>query len=132
MIRNFTVAGTSIKTIDTIYIGGNDNVGYFFELSRGPILVAVDAVGRRTREESHQHAIEFCRENCLTIAEGALTAHQFASELRCILTSEEDDLSRRIATVRSFREAGVFTDAEGFVVRMGDGTEYQVTVVRST
>lgn len=41
----------------------------------------------------------------------------------------EDDL-HAIDTV-SFAEAGVLTNNAGFVLRMSDGTEYQITVVKS-
>jgi hypothetical protein len=35
------------------------------------------------------------------------------------------------STVSTYEEAGVLTRDAGFIVRMEDGTEYQVTVVRS-
>lgn len=35
------------------------------------------------------------------------------------------------ATVTSYEDAGVLTRDAGFVIRMEDGSEYQVTVVRS-
>jgi len=33
--------------------------------------------------------------------------------------------------VQSFEEAGVMTSDDGFVVRLKDGSEFQVTVVKS-
>ena len=33
--------------------------------------------------------------------------------------------------VTSYQDAGVLTSDEGFVVKMSDGAEYQITVVRS-
>jgi len=35
------------------------------------------------------------------------------------------------ARVESFEEAGVMTTNKGLVVRMGDGSEFQLTIVRS-
>lgn len=35
------------------------------------------------------------------------------------------------STVRSYEEAGVLTRDAGFIVSMEDGSEYQITVVRS-
>jgi hypothetical protein len=35
------------------------------------------------------------------------------------------------AIVQRFRDAGVMTRNEGFVLMLADGTEYQITVVRS-
>lgn len=35
------------------------------------------------------------------------------------------------ASVRSYQDAGILTSDAGFVLRLDDGTEYQITVVRS-
>jgi len=43
---------------------------------------------------------------------------------------EESGEHRFLVRVRSFRESGVMTSNEGFVVRVGE-EEFQVTVVRS-
>jgi hypothetical protein len=36
-----------------------------------------------------------------------------------------------ITSVRTFEEAGVPSEDRGLVVTMSDGTEYQITIVRS-
>jgi hypothetical protein len=50
------------------------------------------------------------------------------------LDSDEDsaaELASKIDHVQTYREAQVYTRDEGLVVTMTDGTEYQITVVRS-
>ena len=36
-----------------------------------------------------------------------------------------------VEMVRTFEEAGILTDDKGLVLRMKDGSEFQITVVRS-
>ena len=36
-----------------------------------------------------------------------------------------------IESIRTFEEAGVLTNNAGFVCRLGDGSEFQVTIVQS-
>jgi hypothetical protein len=43
-------------------------------------------------------------------------------------TAEKDDL---IESVRTFKEAGIFTHDKGLVVTTDDGKEYQITIVRT-
>lgn len=52
------------------------------------------------------------------------TAHEIADELGIDLAAEPSD-------VRSFREAGVLTNDAGLVLYLDDGSEYQITIVRS-
>ena len=45
-----------------------------------------------------------------------------------------EDLPEELAgveMVRTFEEAGILTDDKGLVLRMKDGSEFQITVVRS-
>lgn len=41
---------------------------------------------------------------------------------------DEYNETRHITSYRSYREAGVLTDNEGLVIRLSDGTEFQVTI----
>lgn len=67
------------------------------------------------------------------------TAMQFLLEEQredlCLALEEQADAEGDEAPVvegfAGYREAGVMTTDAGFVVRMQDGAEYQVTVVRS-
>lgn len=43
----------------------------------------------------------------------------------------DDGRAPELAWLESFADAGVMTTNEGLVLRMADGTEFQVTVVRS-
>jgi len=36
-----------------------------------------------------------------------------------------------IESIRTFEEAGVLTNNAGFVCRLGDGSEFQITIVQS-
>jgi hypothetical protein len=56
------------------------------------------------------------------------TARNVAIMLDDALEDAELDSVRR---VESYNMAGVMTDDAGFVMTMDDGTEFQVTVVRS-
>ncbi len=70
-----------------------------------------------------------------------MTAHEIAEALMGLAATcdeplceylaapAEDDVQVRGAT--SYAEAGVLTHDAGFVLRMSDGTEFQITVVRS-
>jgi len=42
-----------------------------------------------------------------------------------------DQLDDDILSVSTFDEAGTLTSDEGVVVKTGDGTEFQITIVRS-
>lgn len=44
---------------------------------------------------------------------------------------ESEDLRDQLSRVETFRTAGVMTNNRGLVLRMEDGTEFQVTVVQS-
>lgn len=44
---------------------------------------------------------------------------------------ESEDFRHLASSVSSFEDAGLLTTNEGLVVRMADGAEFQVTVVRS-
>ena len=45
------------------------------------------------------------------------------------VSQEDDDLA--IARVESYRDAGILTNNEGIVVELTDGSQFQVTIVRS-
>jgi hypothetical protein len=53
------------------------------------------------------------------------------TEFRQMLTHAVYEGTEGSADVSSFQDAGVMTYNEGLVVRMDDGTEFQVTVVAS-
>lgn len=60
------------------------------------------------------------------LSEGpALTNDELGDELGAIIDT------MRVETVRSFEEASVMTNDDGFVVTMDDGAEYQITIVQS-
>jgi len=44
---------------------------------------------------------------------------------------DEDGNGVRVTDVETFEEAGLLTRAHGLVLRMGDGSEFQITIVRS-
>lgn len=64
----------------------------------------------------------------------AATSHEIAEVLQ-YLAEEDDSVFESIETgvdhAVSFAEAGVLTQNAGFVLRLGDGSEFQVTIVRS-
>ena len=53
--------------------------------------------------------------------------------LEMVLDGEpmEDTALEEARTVRSFEEAGVFSGDEGLVLRMQDGSEFQITIRQS-
>lgn len=59
----------------------------------------------------------------------------FQDCLRALLTEELDRNDffdpGEIESVGTYEEAGVLTRDAGFVIRMGDGGEFQLTIVRS-
>ena len=59
----------------------------------------------------------------------------FAAELREVLAETQDAsefiTQENIARIDSFEDAGVLTNNAGLVVTLVDGSEFQVTVVRS-
>jgi len=56
---------------------------------------------------------------------GMMSAEEFAEWLRFTVESDE------ILYVETYADAGLLTRDAGLVFRLTDGTEYQVTVVRS-
>lgn len=56
---------------------------------------------------------------------------EFLSALVCGHSEESEDFTDEVHCVRTYREAGVLTRDQGLVVRMNDGSELQITVVRS-
>lgn len=50
-----------------------------------------------------------------------------------LLTDDVDDVADLIvgADVRTFEDAGILTNNKGLVVRLPDGSEFQLTIVRS-
>ncbi len=62
------------------------------------------------------------------------TAEELAASLEDILDdldSECDVLADSIKRTVSFENAGVLTTDAGLIIKMNDGSEFQVTVVRS-
>jgi hypothetical protein len=64
-----------------------------------------------------------------------MDAQKFVNELREVL-AETDDASdginqQTIRRIETFEEAGILTRDAGLIVMMTDGSEFQVTVVRS-
>lgn len=51
--------------------------------------------------------------------------------LDLVANSDDADLLAGLAAVRTFEDSGVLTNDDGLVLRFEDGTEFQVTVVRS-
>ena len=43
----------------------------------------------------------------------------------------DDENGAEVRNVETFQDAGLMTSAEGLVVRMEDGQEFQLTIVRS-
>jgi len=54
-----------------------------------------------------------------------MTEQEFAAELTEALEDYDD------TTVRSFAQHGLMTDNTGLVITLADGSEFQVTIVRS-
>ena len=42
-----------------------------------------------------------------------------------------DHLTERVERILSYQDAGVFTNLDGLVIDMEDGSQYQVTIVQS-
>lgn len=69
--------------------------------------------------------------------------HEFQDTLKALLDEvacmDSDDLEQfdlpedlgRIENIRTFQEAGVLTQNAGLVIEAADGSEWQVTIVRS-
>lgn len=59
-----------------------------------------------------------------------IEAHTTAADVEDVLlaTILDEDLARRACT---FEDAGIMTTDRGLVLTMADGTEFQVTIVRS-
>lgn len=64
-----------------------------------------------------------------------MNEHEFSDALaQAFHTADADqfeELVEQVAAARSFAEDGVMTTNAGFTVTLNDGTEFQVTVVRS-
>ncbi len=63
-----------------------------------------------------------------------MTDHEFAQSLAQVLSGEDADdefPDPAIGRIASFEKAGVLTRDAGFVVRLEDGSEFQITVVQS-
>ena len=70
-----------------------------------------------------------------------MTAHEIAEALQGLVATCDEPLTEYLAAPAeddvcvtdavSYAGAGVLTHDAGFVLRMSDGTEFQVTVVRS-
>jgi hypothetical protein len=63
---------------------------------------------------------------------GELPEKRFQDLLQAILRDDlEVEPRYYITSVRTFEEAGVPTEDRGLVVKMSDGSEYRVTIVKS-
>lgn len=70
-----------------------------------------------------------------------MTAHEIAEALQALAATCDEPLTEYLAAPAdddacvtdavSYAEAGVLTHDAGFVLRMSDRTEFQITVVRS-
>jgi hypothetical protein len=63
-----------------------------------------------------------------------MTEQEFEEQLVVALAHEAsvfEDEGNAVEQVTTFREAGILTSNRGLVVRMDDGSEFQVTVVRA-
>lgn len=60
-----------------------------------------------------------------------MTDHELVDALAALLSCEDDDLLEQIADGHTFADAGVLTMNAGLVLRLADGSEFQLTVVRS-
>jgi hypothetical protein len=60
-----------------------------------------------------------------------MTESEFREMLSEALRGESDYWPQEVEYVTSFEDSGVLTSNEGLVVRLDDGSEFQVTVVRS-
>lgn len=70
-----------------------------------------------------------------------MTAHEIAEALQYLadegtweaesVSEAFDKFAEAVREITSYADAGVLTRDAGFVVRLGDGTEFQITVVRS-
>ena len=58
----------------------------------------------------------------------AISAALEAADERAVVEDGDDET---ICSLRTFDDAGLMTQNSGLVVRLADGSEYQVTVVRS-
>lgn len=64
-----------------------------------------------------------------------MTESEFADKLASLLAYGDEDvlaqLADTVAGADTFESAGVLSSNQGLVVRFADGSEYQLTVVRS-
>ncbi len=62
-----------------------------------------------------------------------MTEAEFATLLAEMIYENQDDVgsARDIGRVESFSDAGLLTMNEGLVVGMSDGSEFQLTIVKS-
>jgi hypothetical protein len=63
-----------------------------------------------------------------------MTAKDFTDRLMELIESNRDfapTLNHKIRRVRTYEEVGVLTRDAGVVVELNDGSEFQITVVRS-
>ncbi|MGH9783804.1 MAG: hypothetical protein ACRD88_06420 [Terriglobia bacterium] len=60
-----------------------------------------------------------------------MEASEVADNLADLIRDNRDDFPERIAAVNDYRAVGMLTSDAGFVMTLGDGSEFQVTVVKS-
>lgn len=61
-----------------------------------------------------------------------MTEQEFVDLLREVLAeTEETDEGQEVKYTSTFSDAGLMTSNDGLVVRLADGSEFQVTVVKS-
>ena len=47
------------------------------------------------------------------------------------MTEEDNALNDELLSVKTFSSAGVLTDNEGMIIKLLDGSEFQVTIVKT-
>lgn len=60
-----------------------------------------------------------------------MTEAEAQEALRDILDDPDNDLTECIRSVTSYQDAGLLTMNKGLVLRMADGSEFQLQIVRS-
>lgn len=56
-----------------------------------------------------------------------MNENELQDALKDLITDEMDDVAR----VSSFEDQGIMTNNAGLVIRMADGSEFQLTIVKS-
>jgi len=60
-----------------------------------------------------------------------MTETEFCEALREAVQSTDEPLGEHVSNISTFKEYGVLTRNEGLVVKLSDGSEFHVTIVRA-